>query len=75
MFSFNQVVIELGSKPDFALGLSYVALSRVRQISDLLLQPITKKRLQATPKQKLNIEIRNDFIRFLKQKSTVHVRN
>lgn len=63
-----QVVVDLGSDSDFALGLSYVALSRVRSIKDMLLQPFTFKRFQTTPKQKVNIEIRNDFLNYMKHK-------
>ena len=56
-----QAVVDIGDH-DFALGLSYVAMSRVRSIDDLLLQPFGYKRMQPTDKIRTTLELRQDFL-------------
>lgn len=61
-----QAVVNIGLK-EFALGLTYVALSRVRCLESLCLHPFTFQRISNL--QNDNMTLRNDFIHDLKSKS------
>ena len=62
-----QAVIDIGPS-DFAVGLTYVALSRVRSIEDLLLEPFHRQRLVPSARATTNLELRNDFLKQLASK-------
>jgi hypothetical protein len=49
--TLDSVVIDIGSK-ESAAGLTFVALSRVKRLSDLLLAPFSKERFQSIGKNK-----------------------
>jgi len=66
IFFTLQAVIDIGES-EFALGLSYVALSRVKAITGLLLIPFSYSRLKPSQKTLLNLEIRNDFLKKLQK--------
>ena len=52
--TLNKVVINIGKK-EFCTGLSFVPLSRVRRITDLLLHPFPFERLKQTSSRLLNL--------------------
>lgn len=47
--TFSKAWIDLGSS-ERTLGITYVALSRVKKIQDLVIEPVTLERLQAVKK-------------------------
>ncbi|KAK3910679.1 ATP-dependent DNA helicase PIF7 [Frankliniella fusca] len=65
--TLDKAVINIG-KQDFSLGLSYVAFSRVRELTDLLIEPFCFKRLQPSPAIIANLEMRGDFLQELTNK-------
>lgn len=54
--TLNKAQVDLG-KSENTTGMTYVALSRVRNLSDLLVEPMTLERLQA-PKKSPNLHFR-----------------
>lgn len=54
--TLNKAWIDLGKSENFT-GMTYVALSRVRNLSDLVVEPMTLERLQA-PKKSPNLHFR-----------------
>ena len=54
--TLSKVVVDLGPKEKVA-GLAYVAISRVRKLSDLILLPLTLERLTAVQKS-VNLKFR-----------------
>lgn len=67
VYFFQQAVVNIG-EVDFSLGLSYVALSRVRSLNDLLIEPFLYDRLKPSARTTANIEIRKDFLKELTEK-------
>lgn len=63
--TINKAVLDIGDK-EFASGLAYVALSRVRKLTDLLFQPMPKfSRLNATSERPDYLS-KQDFVQWLK---------
>ena len=54
-------MIDIGVQ-EFAVGLTYVGLSRVRSIKDLLLIPFHPSRLKPTDRIKITMELQRDFL-------------
>ncbi|KAK3931895.1 ATP-dependent DNA helicase [Frankliniella fusca] len=65
--TLDKAVINLG-EVEFSMGLSYVAISRVRCSKDILIIPFTHKRLMPSPKTVATLEMRKDFINTLSAK-------
>ncbi|XP_052129226.1 uncharacterized protein LOC127750779 [Frankliniella occidentalis] len=59
--TLEKAVINIG-KSDFSLGLSYVAFSRVRCLTNLIIEPFLQKRLIPSPRTLATLEMRQDFL-------------